>query len=311
MSFAYHVTPEENLPSIMEQGLRPSIGERSAELGETAERVYLFPSKEACEDALANWLGEQFDDGTLVILEVDITGLAMESDVGFEAACREAIEPNRVQAIFDETFLIQQRFHDMKRPEKMPPRLGVSLSIQDNAIDTILENATPEQAAQMLKALWAASAPKERFALLQTEAAQKALEAGSVYKAEDLWGYTGCESDHYESEDEALLAATEDALARLGLKPAETEQTIAKERFLALLKKLSTEGRLFHLDDSPESIISLQTNERIFTDKEADEIGSQIDEARNILGQDLMWDLAWPILNPPENGRFPDDGPLP
>lgn len=71
-----------------------------------------------------------------------------------------------------------------------------------------------------------------------------------------------------------------------------------KDRFLALLEKLSAEGRLFHLDDSPESVINVASGQRIFTEKEADEIGDLVEEVKRVLGDDLMWDLAGPVFNP-------------
>lgn len=66
----YHVTLTENLPSIMEQGLHPTTGERSKKLGEHA-CVFLFPTRDYAEDAVSGWLGEQFeDDQPLALLEV-------------------------------------------------------------------------------------------------------------------------------------------------------------------------------------------------------------------------------------------------
>jgi hypothetical protein len=90
---AYHVTPATNLSSILKDGLRPSIGERSKRLGETRPAVYLFTRPEALEDALVNWLGEAFDDETtLSILRVDLNGLTIsDSSAGYELVCLEGI----------------------------------------------------------------------------------------------------------------------------------------------------------------------------------------------------------------------------
>ena len=67
----YHLTPRRNLEAILSQGLKPSIGERSKALGEAEARIYLFDSKESLEDALGNWLGEEFDeDEELVALSI-------------------------------------------------------------------------------------------------------------------------------------------------------------------------------------------------------------------------------------------------
>jgi hypothetical protein len=316
MATAYHVTLAENVQAIVLNGLRPMIGERSAELGEKEERIYLFPTKPDCETALSNWLGEQFDeDQKLVILEIDISGIALTSDAGFEISCNSTIMPDRINNIFDEAWQAIQTAKKpektMRKAEKIPTALAVSPCIQDNAIEVFIDNARPGEVREMLEALWAACGPKERFSLIQSEAARGALDTPDVYRisrlSESSWGFTGCESDSYQSESEATIAATEHALEKLGLKPQETELTLAKARFLELMSTLSAQGKLFHLDDSPENIVNNETGERIFTDAEADKIGEQIDEAREILGQDLMWDLAWPILNPPdqqlENGQ--------
>ena len=67
----YHLTPRRNLDAIKAQGLMPSIGERSEDLGEEEPRIYLFDSKQSLEDALGNWLGEEFDeDEELVALSI-------------------------------------------------------------------------------------------------------------------------------------------------------------------------------------------------------------------------------------------------
>ena len=43
---AFHVTTEKALPGILEAGLLPQIGERSAQLGESEPAVFLFSSFE-------------------------------------------------------------------------------------------------------------------------------------------------------------------------------------------------------------------------------------------------------------------------
>ena len=67
----YHVTREADLSSIMAEGLVPRIGPRSEKTGEAAPAVYLFPDLASLEDAMANWLGDEFpDDEPLAVLEV-------------------------------------------------------------------------------------------------------------------------------------------------------------------------------------------------------------------------------------------------
>lgn len=64
----YHVTLKENKSKLFVSGLEPRLGHNSSELGETEPRVYLFPSKEAAEEALGGWLGEQYDDDDELVL---------------------------------------------------------------------------------------------------------------------------------------------------------------------------------------------------------------------------------------------------
>lgn len=67
----YHLTPLRNLEAIKAAGLKPSIGERSEDLGEEEPRIYLFDSKASLEDALGGWLGEEFDeDEELAVLSI-------------------------------------------------------------------------------------------------------------------------------------------------------------------------------------------------------------------------------------------------
>ena len=56
----FHVTRAENLSDIMRGGLVPSIGARSQAAKERHPAVFLFSSRDAMEDALMNWLGEEF-----------------------------------------------------------------------------------------------------------------------------------------------------------------------------------------------------------------------------------------------------------
>lgn len=72
----YHVTTKANLNSIQKTGLTPAIGDRSADLGEDTNRIYLFDSKESVNDALGNWLGEEFDeDEELILISVNASNI--------------------------------------------------------------------------------------------------------------------------------------------------------------------------------------------------------------------------------------------
>lgn len=73
-NFMYHVTLLSNLKSIKKHGLLCQIGPRSQEIGEPTKVVYVFPNLDYANDAVMNWLGNEFnDDDELIILPVKLT----------------------------------------------------------------------------------------------------------------------------------------------------------------------------------------------------------------------------------------------
>ena len=89
----YHVTPADNLDSIMRFGLCPSIGERASAYGEDAPKVYLFGHRKDVDNALMNWLGDEFDDDVaLAVLKVECDSV-VRGDVAYEYVCFETIAP--------------------------------------------------------------------------------------------------------------------------------------------------------------------------------------------------------------------------
>lgn len=100
----FHATLAANVSSIMEQGLIPQIGERSVQLDGEREGVFLFTSEESCEDALANWLGDELDevDDGVVILKVELPEhFPLDFDVEWEAISRQTIDPSCI-AIYND-----------------------------------------------------------------------------------------------------------------------------------------------------------------------------------------------------------------
>lgn len=91
----WHVTPTYHIFDIMEQGLRPGIGPRSQELGETVSRIYVFTEQAALDDALTNWLGDVFDETeALSILVLDVAPeRVIVPDNLFEAYILDTVEP--------------------------------------------------------------------------------------------------------------------------------------------------------------------------------------------------------------------------
>lgn len=94
----YHVTEAENLASIMRDGLMPSIGARSKALGETCEVIYFFPTEEDMDNALSNWLGEEFEDVEIAILAVASDSI-VEGDVPYEHVSETAIAPECITVV--------------------------------------------------------------------------------------------------------------------------------------------------------------------------------------------------------------------
>lgn len=85
----YHVTPLKNLESIKKHGLLCKIGPRSQKIGEPVSAIYLFPNLDYANDAVANWLGDEFDDDEdLIILTINVTEADVERapDIDYERA---------------------------------------------------------------------------------------------------------------------------------------------------------------------------------------------------------------------------------
>lgn len=97
----FHITRHENLPSIMRKGLIPQTGERSRKIGEDLDGIYLFESKEMAEDALMNWLSDEYDEyESLTMLKVtippnsmDVFGIVFD---GFSYVAFKAIPPEYI-----------------------------------------------------------------------------------------------------------------------------------------------------------------------------------------------------------------------
>ena len=69
----YHVTPTVNVQSILQHGLVPGSGKRSQVIGEQGKFIFLFGDIVSAEDAVANWLGDEFnEDELLTLLQVSI-----------------------------------------------------------------------------------------------------------------------------------------------------------------------------------------------------------------------------------------------
>ena len=98
----YHVTPSENLDNIMSKGLVPDVGDRARKIPDEKHAVYCFPDKNSMEDAVMNWLGDEFDEDTqLALLEIYTTGLKGQVTDGaeYEVAITSIIPPQNIRIL--------------------------------------------------------------------------------------------------------------------------------------------------------------------------------------------------------------------
>ena len=96
----YHTTLNSNKKSILENGLIPAIGERSIQLGESIEKVYLFNSLDDLDSALSSWLGDSFNESDVlatfeVTLDITRPGLNFNLDT-FETSSTTIIEKSTI-----------------------------------------------------------------------------------------------------------------------------------------------------------------------------------------------------------------------
>lgn len=87
---AWHITPASNVLSVLREGLKPQIGERSEQVGEDREKVHLFSTFADLESA--HWIEDAFDeDVPLALFHVGVP-----SAPGAWTECLEAVTPDRL-----------------------------------------------------------------------------------------------------------------------------------------------------------------------------------------------------------------------
>lgn len=106
----YHVTSNENFEKIKTYGLIPQIGILSQKIGENEEAIYCFTSEDEVDNALMNWLGDEYNELEeslnkkidIAILELDVSHLKIpiqtdsNSNVFFEQKITEKISPEYI-----------------------------------------------------------------------------------------------------------------------------------------------------------------------------------------------------------------------
>lgn len=137
---AYHVTPTKNLQSIAKNGLTPTIGDRSSKIENEKNGIFLFPDKVSAEDAVMNWLGDEFEDEHLTMLKIDISGLedSITKGAGYEMILDKVIEPSRIKKVNID--LSEASGYIPNEKEKNDPRFKSALTV-DVKPDSIQKNA--------------------------------------------------------------------------------------------------------------------------------------------------------------------------
>lgn len=104
----FHVAASKNVRSILKNGLQPKRGSRSAALGEGGKAVFLFSSREGVDDALANWLGDEFDEdeplSLLLVMVPDSIAVTPTFDgaTSWEWVSRQKIPPQYISLAAEE-----------------------------------------------------------------------------------------------------------------------------------------------------------------------------------------------------------------
>lgn len=101
-SKVYHVTPAVNVPAIMSQGLQPQVGDRSNKIQGETPAVYCFSDTNSLEDAMMNWLGDEFgEDEDLALLEINTSGLKgdVTPNAEYEIQILEPIPPQNIKVL--------------------------------------------------------------------------------------------------------------------------------------------------------------------------------------------------------------------
>ena len=99
MRTLFHVTPISNVKSILKDGLLPQLGERSQQVEDEKEGVFMFSNYESCEHALCNWLGEEFEEleEELITLKIELANeFPLEQETEWEMISRKTIDPKYI-----------------------------------------------------------------------------------------------------------------------------------------------------------------------------------------------------------------------
>ena len=102
--------------------------------------IYVFPSRLAAEDAVMNWLGDEFEDEPLTMLKIDTSGLEdhISKGAGYELIIDTIIEPNRIKKV--NISLEEASGYIPSYAQRNDPRFKTALTV-DVHPDTMRKNA--------------------------------------------------------------------------------------------------------------------------------------------------------------------------
>ena len=103
MGTYFHLTPAENIPGILKEGLIPKLGVNRIDDTELGPAVFFFPSYDCVEDALLSWYGEISEGEDIALLEVELNldeiPLYYDETVPFEVYSKTTIPPGCITSI--------------------------------------------------------------------------------------------------------------------------------------------------------------------------------------------------------------------
>jgi hypothetical protein len=117
------------------------VGDRSAKISSEKSGVYVFPDQDSAENAVINWLGDEFDeDEPLTMLKIDVSGLQDHISKGadYELIVGTTIEPSRIKKL--NVQLEEASGYIPSEKEKNDPRFKTALTV-DVKPDSIKKNA--------------------------------------------------------------------------------------------------------------------------------------------------------------------------
>lgn len=103
----YHITTANNIRIITHCGIRPQIRKNK-----TQNAAYFFPDMTTAENALNNWLNEQYDKKEkLYVLRINLPdNFEINTNSNYEISSTELIRPEYITAIYDRKFRCLSRY---------------------------------------------------------------------------------------------------------------------------------------------------------------------------------------------------------